>query len=139
MLYPLAADPTTVLIAFITGHASLSPLVGTRVSTYKIDTPLTRIQLTMVPPETSEPGFENYEYQVDCWGPTDAVNDIDQAQNRRLQRRREVRQLGIGPIGGQHVLHEVVGPDREEVRRFGQAVGHDRGRRHLDHHPELDR
>jgi hypothetical protein len=81
MLYPLAADPTTVLIAFLTGHATLSPLVGTRVSTYKLDTPLTRIQLTMVPPETSEPGFENYEYQVDCWGPTDAVNDIDQAQN----------------------------------------------------------
>jgi hypothetical protein len=81
MLYPLAADPTTVLIAFLTGHATLSPLVGTRVSTYKLDTPLTRIQLTMVPPETSEPGFENYEYQVDCWGPTDANDDIDQAQN----------------------------------------------------------
>jgi hypothetical protein len=81
MLYPLAADPTTVLIAFLTGHTSLSPLVGTRVSTYKLDTPLTRIQLTMVPGEIDQPGFETYEYQVDCWGPTDAVNDIDQAQN----------------------------------------------------------
>lgn len=81
MLYPLATDPTTVLINFLKTHAALTPLVSTRVSTYKLDTPLSRIQLTMVPPETSEPGFETYEYQVDCWGPTDASDDIDKAQN----------------------------------------------------------
>ena len=81
MLYPLAADPTTVLIAFLTGHASISPLVSTRISTFKLDTALTRIQLTMIPGDDTQPGFETYEYQVDCWGPTDAVDDADQAQN----------------------------------------------------------
>jgi hypothetical protein len=81
VLYPLAADPTTVLINFIKSHPVLEPLIGNRVSTYKLDTAQTRIQLTMVPAEVSEPGFETYEYQVDCWGPTDAVDDIDQAQN----------------------------------------------------------
>ena len=81
MLYPLAADPTTVLIAFLTGHASISPLVSTRVSTFKLDTALTRIQLTMIPGTDTQPGFETYEYQVDCWGPKDAADDVDQAQN----------------------------------------------------------
>lgn len=81
MLYELAADPTTVLIDFLKNHSVLEPLIGDRVSTFRLDTPLTRIQLSMVPPEDSPPGFETYEYQVDCWGPTDAVDDIDQAQN----------------------------------------------------------
>lgn len=81
MLYPLAADPTTVLIGFLTTHPVLEPLVGNRVSSFKLDTPLTRIQLTMVPGQVDQPGFETYEYQVDCWGPTDAADDIDKAQN----------------------------------------------------------
>ena len=64
---------------------------------------------------------------------------IDQPQHCRLQRRRQVREFGIGPVDGQHVLHEVVGPDREEVRGLRERIGHDRGRWHLDHHAELDR
>jgi hypothetical protein len=81
MLYPLATDPTTVLINFLKTHPVLQPLIGDRVSTYKLDTALTRIQLTLVPAQVDQPGFETYEYQVDCWGPTDAVDDIDKAQN----------------------------------------------------------
>lgn len=80
MLYDLAAAPTDTLISFLAGHAAVEPLAGDRVSTFKIDTPLARIQLTMVPGSGSEPGFETYGYQVDCWGPTDAVDDVDQAE-----------------------------------------------------------
>lgn len=80
MLYGLAAPPTQTLIDFITSHPVLEPLVGDRVSSFKLDTPLTRIQLTMVPGQIDQPGFETYEYQVDCWGPTDAADDIDQAE-----------------------------------------------------------
>lgn len=80
MLYPLAAAPTQTFIDFLQAHSALQPLVESRVSSYKIDTPLTRIQVTMLPGAPSQPGFETYEYQVDSWGPTDAVDDIDQAE-----------------------------------------------------------
>lgn len=80
MIYDLAADPTDAIIVFLANHDAIEPLVGDRVSTFKLDTAETRIQLTMVPSAGSELGFEAYEYQVDCWGPTDAVDDVDQAQ-----------------------------------------------------------
>ena len=80
MLYPLAAPPTQTLIDFLAAHPALTPLVGTRISSYKLDTQQTRIQVTMLPGADSQPGFETYEYQVDCWGPTDASDDIDQAE-----------------------------------------------------------
>jgi hypothetical protein len=80
VLYELAAAPTTLLVAFLTGHEKVEPLAGDRVSSYKIDTPLSRIQLTMVPGDLGSPGFEIYQYQADCWGPTDAVDDVDQAE-----------------------------------------------------------
>ena len=80
MLYELAAPPTQTLIDFLQAHPAVEPLVGDRVSSFKIDTPLRRIQVTMLPGAPSQPGFETYEYQVDSWGPTDAVNDIDQAE-----------------------------------------------------------
>jgi hypothetical protein len=80
MLYPLAAPPTQTLIDFLTGHPVLAPLLGDRVSSYKLDTPLTRVQVSMIPAAPPEPGYETYEYQVDCWGPTDAVDDVDQAE-----------------------------------------------------------
>lgn len=80
MLYPLAAPPTQTLIDFLQAHPVLQPLVGDRVSSFKLDTPLLRIQVTMLPGAPSQPGFETYEYQVDCWGPTDATDDIDQAE-----------------------------------------------------------
>lgn len=80
MLYPLAAPPTQTLIDFLQAHPALEPLVGDRVSSFKIDTPLSRIQLTMLPGVPSQPGFETYEYQEDCWAPVDAVDDVDQAE-----------------------------------------------------------
>ena len=39
----------------------------------------------------------------------------------------------IGPIGGEQVLHEVVGADGQEVRHRRQVVGRQRGGRHFDH------
>ena len=80
MLYPLAAAPTQTLIDFLQAHPAVEPLVGDRVSSFKIDTPLRRIQVAMLPGAPSQPGFETYEYQVDSWGPTDAVDDVDQAE-----------------------------------------------------------
>lgn len=80
MLYPLAAPPTQALIDFTVAHPALSPLSGDRVSTFKIDTPLSRIQYAMLPGLITEPGIESYEYQANCWGPLDAVDDIDQAE-----------------------------------------------------------
>ena len=80
MLYSLAAPPTQLLINFTVAHPNLSPLSGNRVSSYKLDTPLSRIQYTLLPGADSQPGFETYEYQADCWGPRDAVDDVDQAE-----------------------------------------------------------
>lgn len=80
MLYELAAAPTQTFIDFLQAHSAVEPLAGDRVSSFKIDTPLRRIQVTMLPGVQSQPGFETYEYQVDCWGPADAIDDIDQAE-----------------------------------------------------------
>lgn len=80
MLYPLAAAPTQTLIDFLKDHPAVEPLVGDRVSSFKVDTALSRIQLTMLPGAPSQPGFETYEYQVDCWAPLNVNDDIDQAE-----------------------------------------------------------
>lgn len=80
MLYPLAAPPTQLLIDFLAAHPALTPLVGTRVSSFKLPVDETRIQVFMLPGADSQPGFETYEYQVDCWGPVDAADDVDQAE-----------------------------------------------------------
>lgn len=80
MLYPLAAAPTQTFIDFLQAHPALQPLVGSRVSSYKLATDLSRIQVTMLPGAPSQPGFETYEYQVDCWAPKDANDDIDKAE-----------------------------------------------------------
>ena len=63
---------------------------------------------------------------------------IDEAYHSRLERRGQFGDRRVGPVGGERVLDEVVGPDAEEVADIGEAVGDHRGRRHLDHHPELD-
>ena len=44
----------------------------------------------------------------------------------------------VGAVDGQGVLHQVVGADREEVHFLRELVGHDRRRRHFDHHPDRD-
>ena len=44
----------------------------------------------------------------------------------------------ICAIDGQGVLHQVVGPDGEEIDLAGEGLGHDRGRGHLDHHSHFE-
>ena len=45
----------------------------------------------------------------------------------------EVRDLLIHPVNGQGILDEIVGADTDEIHFFGEKIGHDGGRRHLDH------
>ena len=68
-----------------------------------------------------------------------AHDAVDEPQDRRLERRREVGEGRVGPVGGERVLDEVVGADAEEVGHLGEAVGHERGRRDLDHHARAAR
>ena len=63
----------------------------------------------------------------------------DQAQHGRVDRVGKVGDAGVAALGGHRVLHEVVGPDRQEVDLRGQRLGHQRRGRHLDHRPDLDR
>ena len=51
---------------------------------------------------------------------------IDETQDGRLERRRELGEGRVRPIGGERVLDEVVRPDAEEVGDLGQAVGDQR-------------
>src|SRR3712207_7047105 len=43
--------------------------------------------------------------------------ELHQGQQRRLPRVGEVGEVGGEPVGGQRVLREVVGADRQEVDR----------------------
>ena len=52
--------------------------------------------------------------------------------------RGELGQRRVDPVCSQRVLHEVVGPDAEEVRDLGEAVGHEGSGRDLDHDAEQD-
>lgn len=72
MLYALPPDPQAALITFLQGHADVSAISGTRVSSTKIDTPLPRIQVSAVPGPVTEPWEEAAEFQVDCWGGTES-------------------------------------------------------------------
>ena len=60
------------------------------------------------------------------------VQDVgrDRAEHRRMERAGQVGDARVGAIGGQRVLHEIVGADREEVAVLGQALGHHRRRGH---------
>ena len=60
--------------------------------------------------------------------------DARPAQQRRLPRVGEVGQVGRQPVGGQRVLRQVVGADRQEVDVLEQPVGLQCRRRDLDHH-----
>jgi len=71
MPYPVAPDPIDALINFLKGDAFVSAIAGARVATTKIDTPLPRIQLTMISGLVTEPFEEATEFQVDCWGGTE--------------------------------------------------------------------
>jgi hypothetical protein len=48
-------------------------------------------------------------------------------------RHRPLGHVGVLAIGGQRVLDEVVGADREEIATGGDGVGVQRSRGHLDH------
>src|SRR5215213_5476051 len=51
----------------------------------------------------------------------------NEAQHRRVQRRVPRREIGVPAIDRERVLHEVVGPDAEEVDVLGQRIaGHGR-------------
>lgn len=71
MLAPLAPDPVDALINFLKADTSIAAISADRVSTTKIDTPLCRIQLTMLPGPVTEAFEETTEFQLDCWGGTE--------------------------------------------------------------------
>lgn len=71
MLAPLAPDPVDALINFLKSDAPIVAISADRVSTTKIDTPLPRIQITMVPGSVTEFFEETTEFQLDCWGGTE--------------------------------------------------------------------
>lgn len=71
MLAPLAPDPVDALINFLKSDAPIVAISAGRVSTTKIDTELTRIQITMVPGPVTEFFEETTEFQLDCWGGTE--------------------------------------------------------------------
>lgn len=68
MLAPLAPDPVDALINFLKTDTAISAISADRVSTTKIDTPLPRIQITMLPGPVTEHFEETTEFQLDCWG-----------------------------------------------------------------------
>lgn len=71
MLYPLAPDPVDALINFLKADSAVAAISADRVSTTRIDTPLPRIQLLMLPGPVTEAYEETTEFQVDCWGGTE--------------------------------------------------------------------
>jgi hypothetical protein len=71
MLAPLAPEPVDALINFLKSDSLIVAISADRVSTTKIDTPLPRIQITMVPGPVTEHFEETTEFQLDCWGGTE--------------------------------------------------------------------
>jgi hypothetical protein len=71
MLAPLAPEPVDALINFLKSDSLIVAISADRVSTIKIDTPLPRIQITMVPGPVTEHFEETTEFQLDCWGGTE--------------------------------------------------------------------
>ena len=61
-----------------------------------------------------------------------------QAQQRGMQRVVERAERIVVAIGGEHVLREVVGADREKVRNLQHLAHADHRRRHLDHRAEFE-
>ena len=62
-----------------------------------------------------------------------ADDAVDQAQHRGMQRRIEFAQRIVVAVGGEQVLHEVVGADRQEIHGADEGLQRDRGRGHFDH------
>ena len=55
---------------------------------------------------------------------------LNQPQHRRVKRVSLFGQGAVAPVHGQGVLGQVVGPNGEEVRLFGQVPGVEGGRGH---------
>ena len=68
-------------------------------------------------------------------GPNDAGEGPD---HRGAEGLAEMAHLRVVPIGRHQVLHEVIGTDRYEVDGRQHGRDRNRGRRHLQHHPQLD-
>ena len=64
---------------------------------------------------------------------------VQQADQRRVQRRVELAQRFVVAVGGEQVLDEVVGADRQEIDRADEAGQGDRRGGHFDHRAERDR
>lgn len=80
MLAPLAPEPVDALINFLKSDAPIVAISADRVSTTKIDTPLPRIQITMVPGPVTEHFEETTEFQLDCWGSTNPATNEREAK-----------------------------------------------------------
>jgi len=63
----------------------------------------------------------------------------DNAQDGGMGGVLQGVEIAIATLGGQNVLGQIVGADTEEIGQRGEAPGHDRRRRNLDHHAEFDR
>ena len=63
---------------------------------------------------------------------------MQQPQHGRVQRRVEIAERFVVAVGGEQVLDQVVGADREEVDRADEAGQRDRRGGHFDHRAERD-
>ena len=70
-------------------------------------------------------------------GPAHPGHLVELAHHRRVEGVVQLGQTGVGAVHGQGVLHEVVGPDGEEVAVTGELGGVQCGGRGLDHDPQL--
>lgn len=129
MLAPLAPDPADALINFLKADAAIAAISGTRVSTTKIDTPLPRIQITMVPGEVTEYFEETTEFQVDCWGGTNPATAEREAKTlaRTVCNRIDAMR---GPLAGGAVTvavpsvkpFDLPDPDTDRQRSICQVA-----------------
>lgn len=107
MPYPVAPDPLDALINFLTSDVEISAIVGDRVSTTKLDTPLPRIQLFMLAGLLTEPFEESTEFQVDCWGSAGTTTGEREAKTlaRTVCTRIDAMR---GPLAGGAVTSALV-------------------------------
>src|SRR5271170_5397528 len=67
------------------------------------------------------------------------VDDLgDSRDHSRMERLVQVRNLGIVAVGGEQVLDQVIGADREEINLAREPRRQPHRRRHLDHDSHFD-
>ena len=62
-----------------------------------------------------------------------ADHGVQQAQHRWMQRAVKIAQRLIVAVGGEQVLHQIVGADGQEIGGADEGGQRDRRRRHFDH------